>query len=162
MVLLVSCQTHSGCTAAACKYAVITIILLGFSLLYYTSVATFIDSKSPQTSLVFTTAASSLTRYRLLLFSVGSTAFFTAQLCCCCCWHLRAFSAIKPEKLRDYTLPSLFFFFVQKYSCSQNRSRLKDNRWMTVKNTLVLSWSHIRFKKSCWPQVGLGGLIWGL
>ena len=136
LYLMVSCQNHNGIllvTASSCKYAVITIILLGFSLLYYTSVATFIDSKSPQTRLVFTTAASSLTRYRLLLFSVGSTAFFTAQLCCCC-WHLRAFSAIKPEKLRDYTLPSLFF--VQKYS-SKNRSRLKDNRWMTVKNTLV-------------------------
>ena len=64
LYLMVSCQNHNGIvlvTASSCKYAVITIILLGFSLLYYTSVATFIDSKSPQTSLVFTTAASSLT-----------------------------------------------------------------------------------------------------
>ena len=41
-----------------------------------------------------------------LLLLVEAHCYFFSPLFCCCSWHLRAFSAIKPEKLRDYWLLS--------------------------------------------------------
>ena len=60
---------------------------------------------APQTRLVFTTIFSGAARAPLLLVE-AHCYFFSPLFCCCCSWHLRAFSAIKPEKLRDYWLLS--------------------------------------------------------